>query len=136
MADGRYQRDELADLERTLSYSVYCDGCGFNLRYQTYVGRCPECNGEYNARPTSMLGILNPSELRLPLVDGLLAVICLGFGGSWLAANLNPVNDWIVVGASLIILLGLGLAKRVWVETSRYLRLRHVFYRVDSDNDG
>ncbi len=135
MGDGRYQRDEVADMERTLSYSVYCGGCGFNLRYQTYVGRCPECNGEYNARPTSMRGILNPAELKLPLVDGLLAVICLVFGGSWLGANLNPVNDWVVVLASLVLLLGLGLGRRVWVETGRYLRLRHVFHRAGSDED-
>ncbi len=134
MREG-FARDELADMERTLSYSVYCNGCGFDLRHQTYVGRCPECNGEYNARPTSMKGILNVGELKLPFVDGFLAVICLGFGGMWLAANLNPVNDWLVMLASLVILLGLGLARRVWVDAHRFFRLRHVFTRIEHDDD-
>ena len=59
--------DRLADemyLDRRIAHSVYCGECGYNLRTLPYAGRCPECGGEYNARPLIMKGIFNHEKIK------------------------------------------------------------------------
>ena len=79
----------LDDLVRTLSHSVFCDRCGYNLRCLRYVGRCPECGNAYNARPLKLKGIYHAFDLKLPVLDIFVAIISVGIGVVMIVRSLD-----------------------------------------------
>ncbi len=52
--------------DRRIAHAVRCGRCGYNLKTLPYIGQCPECGNEYNARPMSMKGIFNACEGGFP----------------------------------------------------------------------
>lgn len=52
--------------DRRISSSTYCGRCGYNLRTLPYVGTCPECGSDYNARPLKWEGIFTAEQVRFP----------------------------------------------------------------------
>jgi hypothetical protein len=72
--------DRIADdifKDRLITGSVYCGRCGYNLRTRPYIDRCPECGGEYNARPLVMRGIFTAYDVAFPFEEIFVALICI-----------------------------------------------------------
>lgn len=120
----------LDELERTLSYSVFCDGCGYNLRGLRYVGQCPECANAYNARPLKLEGIYHAFDLKFPMWDMIVTLACAGMGGVTIVGSLNPMVSWGLVSGSAFVLLALAFAPTVYGDATRYLRFRGIIRRA------
>ena len=125
----------LDELERTLSYSVFCDRCGYNLRRLPYVGQCPECANAYNARPLKLKGIYSAFDLKFPLLDIFVALACVGIGVAMIVGSLNPLFRWGLIGGSTFVLLGLAFAPTVYRDAARYLRFRSIVRRAEFEED-
>jgi len=79
MVLGTDELERLADdayKERRIGGTVYCGGCGYNLKTLPYMYQCPECGQEYNARPLVMKGIFLPQSMSPPVVDMAAVVFC------------------------------------------------------------
>jgi hypothetical protein len=126
---------DIVDLERTLTYSVYCDRCGYNLRYQRFVGRCPECGGEYNARSTKMEGIYTARDNSFPVGAIFMTLVCLGLGVLMVIGGINPVSDWVLLGGAGFFIVGAMYTKLAYRGVTRYLRYRFIQRRVDADDE-
>lgn len=129
------QLTEQADSGRTLSHSVYCDHCGYNLRYQVYVGRCPECGHGYNARSLVMQGIFTPQKVEFPLADGLLSIIMLSIGLSLLGYGIAPVQDWMLFGGAVFSAVGSAYLLSAWRKLRRFMRFYRVLRRIQDGEE-
>ena len=125
----------LDELERTLSRSVFCDRCGYNLRRLPYVGRCPECGNAYNARPLRLKGIYHAFDRKFPLLDIFVAIACVATGVVMIVRSLNPVSRWGLIGGSAFVLLGLAFAATAYGDATRYLRFRGIMRRAEIEEE-
>ncbi len=121
--------------ERQISHSVYCSRCGYNLRMLPYIGRCPECGNEYNARPAVRNGIYVSTDLSFPSVELICVVFFLGWAGLWLITGVRPVIPWkVTFGAAFLlagVISGYLFFQRLW----RYLHFLWVARHIEYDED-
>jgi len=125
----------LDELERFLSYSVFCDRCGYNLRQLPYVGQCPECANAYNARPLMLKGIYSAFDLKFPWLDMLAGLIAVAIGVVLLLNSLTPASRWGLIGGSTFVLLGVAFAPGVYRDATRYVRFRRIIRRARFEED-
>ncbi len=132
---GQQDNAEGLDPDRTITYSVFCERCGYNLHYSTYVGRCNECGNPYNARPLMMKGIFSPHTLRFPLSDMLLAILCLGIAFVMIRAGINPVSPWRLVFGGVFGLFGILYVRLSARLRSHFIRFSRVLRRVRDEEE-
>ena len=123
------------ETDRTLTYSVYCERCGYNLRHAPYVGVCPECGGGYNARPLAMKGIFTPGTVRFPSLDIFLSIVCMVLGAVLIADGIDPVQDWLLIIGGIFAVLGLKLMASIYRDARRYFRMRRVMRQIEAEED-
>ena len=112
--------------ERRIHHSVHCGQCGYNLRMLPYLGKCPECGNEYNARPTVRQGIYVPGELIFPLVELAAAAFFLGWGAAWIAGAVRPLDPGPLVMGVCSALVG-GIALVLFIRrVARFIHFRRV----------
>ena len=81
-------------IERTITENVYCAQCGYNLRTLFWIGRCPECNSEYNSRPLHMKGIYTEQAAAFPWGVVLCLILCWGFVLVLFPYGFRPTDEW------------------------------------------
>jgi hypothetical protein len=79
--------------ERRIGHSVHCGVCGYRLQYLPYIGQCPECGGEYDARALSMRGIFLSSAPEFPLGHLFATVVMAATAGALIGRFLNPFQS-------------------------------------------
>lgn len=86
--------------DRRITSATYCGVCGYNLRTLPYVYNCPECGGEYNARPLVMKGIFLPVEGLVPASETWAVLVWAGIGYAVYALSEKPIEQavWMVIG--------------------------------------
>ncbi|MFH0980076.1 MAG: hypothetical protein V2A79_00870 [Planctomycetota bacterium] len=119
--------------ERRLGHSVFCGNCGYNLRTLPYIGRCPECGNEYNARPAVRKGIYVSTEVWFPGVELLCTVFFLGWAGVWLSTGFKPVVPWQVTFGSVFLIVGGISAYLFYRRLGRYLHFLWVARHLEDD---
>ena len=80
MVIGSGELERLADemyKDRRITGPVYCGVCGYCLRTLPYRYRCPECGGDYNARPLKLTGIFTPHETQIPFREMGASIVCV-----------------------------------------------------------
>jgi hypothetical protein len=121
------------DPERYMHLSAYCGRCGYNLRYQSYVGRCSECGNAYNARPTVRSGIFDQTAARWPGAEFVVLVMSLGGAVFFLLGAIDPPN-WYRLGAAVGCLMVAALSIRSIARCLGAIRLhRQVVARIEED---
>ncbi len=130
-----HDKAEGIDPDRTINYSVFCERCGYNLRYSTYAGRCNECGNPYNARPLVMLGIFSPISIRFPSVDMLLAVFCFGLAFIMIAASFNPFNPRALIVGAISAVFGALYTLYSFRQLRRFFRYQRVLARARSEEN-
>jgi len=116
-----------------LYHSVYCGRCGYNLRTLPYAGQCPECGGQYNARPLNMTGIFFAHYAQFPLFDVLASAVSLLFTAWIIGSSLTPFSPdqfyfGLVFGAVSVV-----YGARTLARISRFLRMRGIAKRIELD---
>ncbi|MEE9294206.1 MAG: hypothetical protein V3W34_04465 [Phycisphaerae bacterium] len=131
---GDYEMPQGVDPERVITHSLYCGRCGYNLRYQTYVGLCSECGNPYNARPLIMQGIFMPHAMRLPFLDMLVALLCLATAYFLIRHGLNPVVAWQLYAGGFFALIGFVHVVLSIRTLGHFFRFRRVLGRIRAEN--
>jgi hypothetical protein len=119
--------------ERRIGHSLHCGRCGYNLRTLPYIGRCPECGNEYNARPAILKGIHVPADVRFPTVELLGAVFFLVSGTGWFVSALTPLAPPQVTLAAIVVIAGLISAWSFRRQLGRFLQFRAASRDDDDD---
>ncbi|HUU84893.1 MAG TPA: hypothetical protein VM243_15445, partial [Phycisphaerae bacterium] len=97
MALSRLELERLAEdilADRVIIGNTYCGRCGYNLRTRPYSGRCPECGGQYNARPLRMQGVFDARLVVFPASDIFAALFTLGLGAWMILSGIQPMSEW------------------------------------------
>ena len=138
MALSRAELDRLAEdilADRVIVWNVYCGRCGYNLRTLPYAGRCPECGGDYNARPLKMQGIFDARLVVLPASDIFAAILTLGLGVMLILSGIRPMAEWRLFWGAVSIVLGVFFARSSWIRTARFFHFRGIARRIEMDED-
>ena len=138
MALSRAELDRLAEdilADRIIVGNVYCGRCGYNLRMLPYMGRCPECGGEYNARPLRMQGIFDARLVVLPASDIFAAILTLGLGATLILSGIRPMVEWRLFWGAVSMVLGVFFARSSWVCMARFFYFRRIARRIEMDED-
>ena len=136
LADDAYK-------ERRIGGTIYCGGCGYNLKTLPYLYQCPECGQEYNARPLVMKGIFLPQITSPPFVDMAAVVFCGPIAFFLIDGATQPFEPaGFVMGlcAAILAVVYFGICIRRWrtlIKTHVILRRIRQFERdlAGSDND-
>ena len=126
---------DAVDADRTISKSVYCGECGYNLRYRKFIDRCPECGNRYNARPGVMKGILTSDDASFPGSHLALILACLIMGIWVLSHAFTPVNDWLIIIGGGLTLVALRSALSIYGDLKRYVRYARIRRRIERDQE-
>ena len=123
------------DSQRTINYSLFCDRCGFNLRYGRYIGRCNECGNPYNARPLKMEGVFNPHAHRVPTADIFLTLICLGAAFVLVRENINPPVVGNLIWGGIVLVTGLLHAGLSAKRLTHFVRFHRILRRIKHEEE-
>ena len=138
MGLSRAELDRLAEdilADRVIVGNVYCSRCGYNLRTLSFTGRCPECGGEYNARPLKMDGIFDVRLVEFPAGDVFAAIFTLGLGGWLTLTGIVPLAQWSLFFGLVFLVMGGFFARSAWTRTARFFFCRGVIRRIESGLD-
>ena len=125
----RLAEDILAD--RIIVGNVYCGRCGYNLRALPYIGRCPECGSDYNARPLRMQGIFDSRLVVFPAGDIFTAIMTMGFGGWLFLTGIRPLAQWkLFFGLVFLVMCGF-FVRSSWTRTARFFYFRNIARRIE-----
>ena len=97
MVLGSDELDRLADdidKDRTITGSIYCGNCGYNLRTLPYAYTCPECGKGYNARPLKMEGVFLPQDTYFPASDTAATLLCAAILFVFIRGSIKPVVEY------------------------------------------
>lgn len=133
---GPQDNAEFVDPDRTINYDVFCERCGHNLRYSTYVGSCNECGHHYNARPGVKKGIFNPLNLRFPILDIALAALCLSVAYLLIKSGIRDTVVWQLGWGTVFAIAGIlyvRLSLKVMLYFIRFTRVLRRARKEDSD---
>ena len=125
----RLAEDILAD--RVIVGNLYCDRCGYNLRTLPYAGRCPECGGEYNARPLKMHGIFDARLVVFPASDIFAAILTLGLGAWLILTGIRPMAQWHLFFGATSLVMGGFFVRSAWTRTARFFYFRGIARRIE-----
>lgn len=138
MVIGSDELDRIADdiyTDRLITTSVYCGGCGYNLRTLPYVYTCPECGNKYNARPRKMKGIFNPHAVSFPVRDVLLtfgsAFGALVFG----SAGVRAPNVASALFAGFFAIMAALSAREAYVGLGRFIKAFSIIRRIEAEEE-
>jgi hypothetical protein len=120
-------------VDRIITMDLYCARCGYNLRMLPYLGRCPECGGEYNARPLRMEGIFNAQMLVFPTGDVAAAVFTWALAAVLIAAGVYSLDGWWLFFAVICAVLGFFFTRSAWNRATRFFQFRGIARRIASD---
>ncbi|MCP4589280.1 MAG: hypothetical protein GY842_00910 [bacterium] len=120
--------------ERHIGHSLHCGECGYNLRALAYVGRCPECGNEYNARPAVRSGIYVPSEVWFPFTELFCALFFLGGATGLLVGGILARAPWAMAFGAAYLGGGVIGAYLFYKRLRRYLRFFWVGRRLREDD--
>lgn len=121
--------------DRTITTSVYCGKCGYNLRTLPYVYRCPECGQKFNARPRTMRGIYAPQTVDIPFGDAAsagfcaLAVLVTAWGA------FDPLDLWRVGFAVVFAVFTFIFLSRTYDRFLVLLNARRIAKRIAMDDE-
>ncbi len=121
--------------QRHITKSLYCDRCGYSLRYSTLAGRCSECGNPYNARPVLMTGIFSATSVRIPTWEIVVGTILLLFGYRTIRAGVSPMVLWRLVVGGVAIALCMGCAASAISAMRRLIHFRPVMRRIRCRED-
>ena len=112
---------------------LHCARCGYNLRTLPYLGRCPECGGNYNARPLRMDGIFTAQMLVFPTGDVVSAVFTCGLAAALIPGGVGSQDEWRLFCGLICIVMGSFFVRSAWRRAARYFRFRARARRIESD---
>ncbi len=146
MVIGSDELEKLAEdsfKDRRIGGTIYCGGCGYNLKTLPYLYQCPECGQEYNARPLVMKGIFLPQNTSPPFVDMAAVVFCGPIAFFLIDGSTQPFEPagfvmGILAAVMTVVYLGICIRRsRVMIKTRSILRRIRRFERelAESDND-
>lgn len=121
--------------ERRIDHSVFCSECGYNLRTLPYAGRCPECGGEYNARPAIRKGIYVSTEVVFPTLELVSVLFFLGWGVPWMVTGAIHFVPWKLTFGAVFLAGGIVSAHLFYRRLMRYLHLSWVARNVADEDD-
>jgi len=121
--------------DRVISTDLFCAECGYNLRTLRYLGRCPECGSEYNARHLWMKGIFTAGMLRFPAAEYAGGLATLAISAALIASGLRPPSQWMLAFGLAFLGMGGLYARAAWRGTARYLHFWTVARRIEADDD-
>ncbi|MEK6676265.1 MAG: hypothetical protein AABZ47_11510 [Planctomycetota bacterium] len=142
--------------DNSISMSLHCGCCGYNLRTLPYVYQCPECGREYSARPDRMHGIFFPDQAKFPFLDPFAslvstgsALILFGFGSAWGLMSPAPVvpigapptatppppqpSAILMTMGAVFVMLAIIYAVRAWRRLFLFYRGRKIISRMHAD---
>ena len=134
MVLGTDELERLADdayKERRIGGTVYCGGCGYNLKTLPYLYQCPECGQEYNARPLIMKGIFLPLNITPPFADMAAVVFCgpiAFFLIDGATQPFEPAGFTLGVLAAILTVVYFGICIRRW---RTMIKTRIILHRID-----
>ena len=121
----------------TIGHSLHCNKCGYNLHSLPYMGRCPECGQEYDAKATKMKGIFRDEEVELPIGDALGFLLFAVFTVCLIAASLRPFESGMLFIGLITAVLMLVFAARGYAKLETFLSFHRVARRIRKrDDDG
>ena len=119
--------------DRVISMNLHCARCGYNLRTLPYVGRCPECGGDYNARPLRMDGIFTAQMLVFPTGDVVAAVFTWGLAAALIPGSVGSQDEWRLFCGLICVVMGSFFVRSAWRQAARYFRVRAIARHIESD---
>ena len=138
MVIGSNDLDRLADdidKERIILTSVYCGGCGYNLRTLPSTYRCPECGAEYSTRARKMKGIFNPNESEFPLRD---VLITIGSIAATFVLGVPAIRGRSIIGlavAAFFVAVAIISGRAAFDGFLRYQRVSGLLARIQRDEE-
>ncbi len=121
--------------DRHITKSLFCDQCGYSLRYATLAGRCSECGNPYNTRSVLTTGIFLPTSVRVPTWEILVGVILLLFGYSLIRSGLSPLTLWKLVMGGIALALCIACAASAISAFRHLIRFRPVLRQIRGCED-
>jgi len=121
--------------ERRIGHSIYCGECGYNLRTLSYLGRCPECGNEYNARPAVRKGIYIATEIKFPLVELVCVLFFLGWSVPWLIWGAMGFVPWMLTFGFAFLVAGSISAYLFYRRLGRFLHFCWVARNIRDEDD-
>jgi hypothetical protein len=120
-----------ADPGRGIDTSLYCAGCGYNLRGLPHNGTCPECGGRYNTRSHLMKGIFLPHRLSFPVGDFAATVLSLLMTAILLWWGLH--NRSMLLGAVFFGVLSVLFLRLTVKRVGRYMHFYRILRRIENE---
>lgn len=120
--DARYleRAQEEEDSSRTITETILCGSCGYQLKMLPKVGRCPECGGHYNVVRNTKEGIFTPQSAEFPMFD-LAASVASTWLLIWLFFGLLQSFDfWALMLMLTFAVLAPIFIKQAWRDLWRY----------------
>ncbi len=142
MVIGSDELERLADesfKDRRIGGTVYCGGCGYNLKTLPYMYQCPECGQEYNARPLVMKGIFLPLNISPPFVDMAAVVLCgpiAFFLIDGATQPFEPAGFAMGVFAAILTVVYFGICINRWRALIKTRVILHRIRRYEEELDG
>lgn len=118
-----------------ISHSIYCGECGYNLRMLCYIGHCPECGNEYDARPGARKGVFVSTETRFPTTELIYTVFFLFWTAAFGITGFSPIVLWKVVYAFAFLVVGVISAYLFYRQLGRYVHFLWVARNIKHDDD-
>ncbi|UCG32339.1 MAG: hypothetical protein JSU68_11800 [Phycisphaerales bacterium] len=119
----------LADLD----WPALCATCGYRLQGLPKLGLCPECGGDYDARPNRMINVLSPYGGTLPWGDIWAAVICAVFTLLMVRSFLNSFSVIMVVLAVLFASGAVSFGAVAAHKTKQYRYAQHALKQIQAE---
>lgn len=120
---------------RGISSNLYCAECGYSLRALPYVGRCPECGSEYNARKLWKEGVFTAGMLTFPAGDVFAVMVLLGLVALFVAWGLQISNGGPLVVGLALLMIAAFYTPSVWKRLARYFRFRAIVRRMEAEEE-
>ncbi len=138
MSLSKSELERLADdtyKNRIILSSTYCGRCGYNLRTLPYVYTCPECGGQYNARPLKMQGIFLPQAVQVPAGDIAAALFCVAGALLFGVNGIISANVLRVVIAGVFVLLFIPFMWRAYGGLQKLFKTRAIARQIALDEE-
>ena len=124
-----------AYLDRTITGTVYCGDCGYNLHTLPYLYVCPECGNKYDARPLSMKGIFAPHKVEIPFRDMIAALACGVSSFILVNGAFSPLDPFRLILGSVFAVFGLVFVWHAYVRFGQFVKGVVVMRRIEREQE-